>query len=387
MNALNPAFRRTRTRLFGVVAVLIGSLTPALGQETVASKAHLAPREATTECARNTTGKTAPTTASSDPHADHVMSASEVEADHAAMGHGDSTASQAPAQPCGPATVGRAKPAPGTSSKHADHAAVGHDMPKPEDMHSTDHSRMQGDLPQDAVPREPIPDITPADRAAAFPDVGGHAVHDTTVHSFWLFDRLEGWEADEGTGLGWEVTSWTGTDLDRIWLRSEGENVDGTTESADVEALYGRAIARWWDVVAGVRHDFGEGPSQTFAAIGVQGLAPQWFELEATGYIGESGQTAAQLEAEYDTLFTNRLILQWQAAAEFYGEDDPDRGIGSGLSTVEVGLRLRYEFRREFAPYVGVVWERAYGDTADYREMAIEDADETRIVAGVRVWF
>src|SRR3546814_13863016 len=121
------------------------------------------------------------------------------------------------------------------------------------------------DLPATAPPREPIPPVTPADRAAAFPDVAGHAVHDKSVHSFWLLDRLEVWDADEeGTGVGWEALSWIGTDVNRVWLRSEGERVDGTTESADFEVLYGRAIARWWDLVAGVRHDFGEGPSQTW---------------------------------------------------------------------------------------------------------------------------
>ncbi|MGH8083844.1 MAG: copper resistance protein B [Lysobacter sp.] len=237
-------------------------------------------------------------------------------------------------------------------------------------------------------PREPIPPVTPADRAAAFPGVGGHAVHDTAVHSYWLLDRLEAWDADEeGTGVGWEALAWIGTDLDRVWLRSEGEHVDGSTESGDIEVLYGRAIAPWWDLVAGVRHDFGEGPSQTFAAFGVMGLAPYKFEVDATAYLGESGQTGIGLEAEYETLFTNRLIGQWLAEAEAWGQDDPERGIGSGLSTLEAGFRLRYEFHRQFAPYIGVVWERAYGGTADYRREQFHDIEDTRVVAGVRIWF
>jgi copper resistance protein B len=153
------------------------------------------------------------------------------------------------------------------------------------------------------------------------------------------------------------------------------------------EALYSRSVARWWDVVAGVRQDFGQGPSQTFAAIGVIGLAPYKFDLEATAYIGESGQTAARFEAEYDTLLTNRLILQWLVEADLYGKDDARRGIGSGLSTVEAGLRLRYEFTRKFAPYIGVVRERAYGTTADFRREEGDDIDDTRFVAGLRIWF
>lgn len=272
-------------------------------------------------------------------------------------------------------------------AEHADHSGMNHGASVPEDMHGMDHSTMDEDLPPDAMPLEPIPEFTQADWAAAFPDVDGHAVHDTTVHSFWLFDRLEGWEADSGVGLGWELTSWTGTDLNRVWLRSEGERVDGTTESANLEVLYGRAIARWWDLVAGIRHDFGDGSSQTFAAVGIQGLAPQRFELDATAYIGQSGQTAAQLEAEYDILLTNRLVLQWQGGVELHGQDDRRRGVGSGLSTVETGLRLRYEFRRDFAPYIGVAWDRAYGGTADYRALLGGDVDDTCIVAGVRIWF
>ena len=343
--------RRIRALVLGVAAALIGSLTPALAQETTYREALSRAPEANTECDR-------------DRHADHA--------------HGEH---------CDPAVPDDAESAPEEPSEHAGHRGMGHDMPVSEDMHGMDHSAMHEDLPPDAAPREPIPAFTQADWAAAFPDVGGHAVHDTAVHSFWLIDRLEGWGADEGTGLGWELTNWTGTDLTRVWLRSEGEHVDGTMESANLEVLYGRAVARWWDLVAGIRHDFGEGPSQTFAAIGIQGLAPQRFELDATAYFGQSGQTAAQLEAEYDILFTNRLILQWQAAAEFYGQDDSRRGIGSGLSTVEVGLRLRYEFRREFAPYIGVAWERAYGGTADHRTLLGDDVDDTRLVAGVRIWF
>lgn len=296
-----------------------------------------------------------------DPHAGHDMPAPE---DAPIDGHTQHADHHSDTQ------------APEAGGKPVDHAAMGHHLPP------------DPDLPATAPPREPIPVVTPADRIAAFPDVGGHTVHDTSVHSFWMLDRLETWDADPGTGLGWELESWTGTDLNRLWLRSEGERVDGTTESADLEVLYGRAVAPWWGVLAGVRHDFGgEGPSQTFAALGVTGMAPYKFEVDATAYLGESGQTAVALEVEYETLFTNRLILQWLAEAEAYGKTDPERGIGSGLSTLELGLRLRYEIRREFAPYVGVAWERAYGGTADYRREHSSDIEDTRIVAGVRIWF
>ena len=240
-----------------------------------------------------------------------------------------------------------------------------------------------------AQPRTPIPLLTDADRAAAFPPLvaGGHAAHDDTIHSFMLLDRFEGWKADSGTGLLWEGTGWIGTDLNRLWLRSEGEQVGGRLEDADVEALYGRAIAPWWDLVAGIRHDFKPGTSQDFAAVGVQGLAPYKFEVQATAYLGPSGRTAARFELAYDTLLTNRLILQPLIEANLYGQNDARRSLGSGLSTVEAGLRLRYEIRREFAPYLGVVHARAFGDTADFLRAEGQAVDDTRWVLGLRLWF
>jgi copper resistance protein B len=359
---------------------------------------HAMPASAPAAAKKPAARKPATKPAQPDPHAGHVMPASApvpakqtaakkpaakkpaakrtvpaskptIEAiDHAAMGH--APAAQEPAGTVDHAAMGHGTPMPQEAAQTMDHAAMGHDMPIPSDQ-----------------PRTPIPPLTDADRIAAFPDVAGHAVHDNAIHSYWLVDRLEGWNADPGTGVGWEALAWIGTDLDRVWLRSEGERVDGSLESADIEVLYGRSVAPWWDVVAGVRHDFGEGPSQSFAAIGVMGLSPYKFEVEATAYVGQSGQTGARLEAEYDTLLTNRLILQWQAEAELYGKDDAPRGIGSGLSTIEAGLRLRYEFTRQFAPYVGIVRERAFGGTAESRRDRFDDIDDTRVVAGLRIWF
>lgn len=291
-------------------------------------------------------------------------------------------ATQAPAKSTDP-HAGHHPPAAEKSSmeSHADHtgmdhASMGHPSGANEDLSST------------APPRKPIPVVTPADRTAAFPDLAEHVAHGTSIHSYWALDRLEAWDADEdGTGVGWEAKGWVGSDLNRLWLRSAGERLDGSTESADVELMYGRAIARWWDAVAGVRHDFGAGPSRTYAALGVIGLAPYKFEVEATVYVGESGQVGLGAEAEYEMLFTNRLIGQWLVEAEAWSKDDPAAGIGSGLSSVEAGFRLRYEFHRQFAPYVGVVWERTYGSTADQRRAQFEDTDDTRLVAGVRIWF
>ena len=304
----------------------------------------------------------------------------EEDIDHAAMGHGAPTPEPEPEQ---------------SEQTEVDHAAMGHDTPPEEPASEMDHAAMghgtadadSTDLPPDAAPLEPIPQVTDTDRAAAFPDVAGHAVHDTSVHWFALVDRLETWDEDEGTPIAWEGSGWIGTDLDRAWIRTEGEALDGSVESANVEVFYGRAIARWWDAVVGIRHDFGDDSSQTFAAVGVTGLAPYMFEVEATAYVGESGQTGVGVEAEYETLITNRLILQSVIEAQAWGKDDPARGIGSGLSKVEGGFRLRYEFTRKFAPYIGIVRERVFGGTADLRDAQGAEVDDTRFVVGLRTWF
>lgn len=299
-------------------------------------------------------------------------------------------------------------PAPAASAspaQPADHPAMGHDMP----MQGMDHSSMQhdmGSMPDDSMegmdmshmdhagmsmaltePRTPLPPLTDEDRAAAVPPSMVHASGDNAIHSYTLLNRLEAWNADPGTGAAWEGEGWIGTDLDRFWWRTEGERADGRTETADLELLYGRSVSTWWDVVGGVRHDFKPGDSQDFAAIGLQGLAPQKFEVQATAYLGERGQTAARFEADYELLFTNRLILQPRVEVNAWGKNDPARGIGSGLSTGEVGLRLRYEFTRKFAPYIGMVYERAFGNTADLRRDASESTSDTRVVVGLRTWF
>ncbi len=255
-------------------------------------------------------------------------------------------------------------------------------------MQGMDHSQMQT-MGQEKVTqsRTPIPELTDADRAAVFIDSDGHAVHDKALNTFLLLDQLEWQDADEGNALSWDAQGWIGGDIDRLWIRSEGERTNGKTEEAEVQALWGHAIGPWWDVVGGIRQDFKPGSPQTWAAFGIQGMALYNFEAEATVFIGENGQTAARLEGDYDILLTNRLILQPTAEANFYGKNDPARGIGSGLSDTEIGIRLRYEIRREFAPYIGVTWNRTYGNTADYAREEGEDRSEARFVAGVRMWF
>ena len=257
-------------------------------------------------------------------------------------------------------------------------------------MKGMDHSKMEGMQPAkqpQTQSRTPIPPLTDADRAAVYNAPGGHEVHDSALNSFFIFEKLEWQDADDGSALNWEAQGWIGGDVDRLWLRTEGERTNGKTEEAEVHALWGHAISPWWDLVGGVRQDFKPGDPQTWAAFGIQGLALYNFEAKATAYLGEGGQTAARLEGDYDILLTNKLILQPTAEFNFYGKNDPQRGVGSGLSESEVGLRLRYEIRPQFAPYVGVTWNRSYGKTADYAREEGEDNSEARLVVGVRVWF
>ncbi|MEX6501045.1 copper resistance protein B [Pseudomonas zhanjiangensis] len=280
-----------------------------------------------------------------------------------------------------------------------DHAAMGHGSPgqmNPAavqgqmdgmDHEAMGHSQMNHGSAQTATSRTPIPVLTDADRLAAFPPLPGHKVHDSGINGFFLLDQFEYQHADEGSTLAWDASGWIGGDINRLWFRSEGERTEGVTEDAELQLLYGRSIGPWWDLVAGVRHDFQPEPAQTWGALGVQGMPLYALEVEATAFVGENGQSAARLEGEYDILLTNRLILQPSAEVNFYGKNDPERGVGSGLANTELSLRLRYELVRQFAPYIGVSWNRTYGNTADIVRDEGGDVDEARLVAGIRIWF
>ena len=250
------------------------------------------------------------------------------------------------------------------------------------------HQQPQMPPPAAGAPAGPlpsfIPPVTDADRQAAFPDVEGHAVHDRAINYFVLLDQLE-WRKTDSVSI--DSRGWVGRDRDRLWFRAEGERESGAVTDAHAHVLYGRQFSRWWDVVAGIRQDFRPGSPQTWVAFGVQGLAPQWFEIEATGYIGASGRTHARFEVEYELLVTNRLVVQPLVEAELVGKSDPERGIGAGLSTTDVGFRLRYELKREVAPYAGIVWSEKWGGTADFAEAAGEETGGARFVTGLRLWF
>jgi copper resistance protein B len=208
-------------------------------------------------------------------------------------------------------------------------------------------------------------------------------------HSFGslLVDRLERVDTREGNATAYEAQAWFGRNYDRLVIKAEGDYGKGKLQEARTELLWGHAIATFWDTQLGVRHDSGVGPDRSWLAFGVQGLAPYWFEVDAAAYVGDKGRTAFRLGAEYELLLTQKLVLQPRLEINAYGKSDEALGIGSGLSDGVAGLRLRYEFTRQFAPYVGVERAGKFGKTADMARAAGEKTDETRWVAGVRFWF
>jgi len=277
--------------------------------------------------------------------------------------------------------------APTSDDPHAGHGMSKMDHGTPADDPHAGHSMPM--TPASSTPHEPIPTPTAQDIAAAFPQLDPHAMeHAPSFNSLVVFDHLEGWNNDHGSGQGWGIDAWFGNDINRLWLRSEGHRSDGRLDDWSVDALYGHSVSAWWDVVAGVRHDNGaHAPDLTRAGIGMQGLAPYKFEMSAMAYLGGPRKAELAVEVEYDVLLTNRLILQPVVEASVVADDDPRRGVGKGLSSVEAGLRLRYEITRRFAPYVGFVHARSFGDTADLQRAAGAATRESRWVAGIRFWF
>jgi copper resistance protein B len=264
-----------------------------------------------------------------------------------------------------------------------------------------DHSSLQGPEPQPPATPTANDNDTASEAAHVPPEPPQHPMgdmpypemkammqmDDATTTAKVLFDQLEWRNTAEGNAAAWDAEGWYGGDSNKVWLRSEGERVAGTTQNARADVLWDHTIARRWSLQAGGRQDFGAGPGRTWAAIGVQGLAPYWFDTEATFYVGEQGRTAVRLKTEYELLFTQRLILQPESEANLYGKSDPARQLGSGLSDLEIGLRLRYEVRREFAPYIGIVWSHQFGGTADRVRESGGNPSDVQFVAGLRAWF
>lgn len=202
-----------------------------------------------------------------------------------------------------------------------------------------------------------------------------------------MMDRLEWVHTKDAAAASYDLQAWYGRDYDRAVLKAEGDVDGGRLQEARSELLWGHAVAPYWDAQLGMRYDSGVDPGRAWLAFGVQGVAPYWFEVDSAAYVSDSGQSALRLSADYELLFTQRLILQPRIEANFYGKSDAARALGAGLSDLTLGLRLRYEIRREFAPYLGIEWSGMYGGTADYARAEGGATKETRYVAGLRFWF
>lgn len=202
-----------------------------------------------------------------------------------------------------------------------------------------------------------------------------------------LVDRLEAKSVRDRFSMTYDWQAWYGSDDNRVVVRAEGEIDQGQFQDARIELLWGYAISPYWDSHLGVRYDSGLGADRLWGVVGLQGLAPYWVYVEATAYIGEQGRLAFRLETEYDLLITQKLVLQPRMEVNFYNKSDPTRLVSSGLSNIEAGLRLRYEIKREFAPYIGIEWASTFGSAADIIRSQKSSPEETRFVAGIAFWF
>ena len=323
-----------------------------------------------------------------DPHAGHAMPAEPQAADlHA--GHDMSTMMPEAADPHAGHDMSSI---PTTQADpHAGHDMSAMTMGPPDVPTSADNP---GRPPEDPVPASALS----GPRHAADLIFGAEAMADSRRllivengdirTTAVIIDRLEAGFGDGETWL-WDAQGWTGGDINRFWWKSEGEGAFGDgLEEAEIQALYSRAVRPFWDVQAGIRQDFRpDGEDTTHLVLGMQGLAPHWWEIDAAAFLSTDGDLTARIEAEYDQRITQRWILQPRIEVAASASDIPELEIGSGLSSIEAGLRLRYEIRKEFAPYVGVEWARRFGGTADYLEAAGQSTEETRFVVGLKAWF
>ncbi|MEH3159284.1 MAG: copper resistance protein B [Sphingomonas taxi] len=297
----------------------------------------------------------------------------ECSAEHAAMGH------------CSPAPT-PTPPAPAAPACSPEHAAMGH-CTAPAAAAPAGTDQPAGNAPPPAPPSDRAANrfYDPAAMAAA--DRMMRAEHGGMRFSQILFNLAEVQVRRGRDGYRWDGEGWFGGDIDRLVVKSEGEgDLGGRIGAAEVQALYARAIDPYWNLQAGLRQDLGRGAKRTYAVIGIEGLAPYWFDVEGALFVSDKG-VRARAEAWVDQRLTQRAILQPRVEFNLAAQDEPDARVGAGLSDAELGLRLRYEIAREFAPYVGVSWERRYGATARYARADGEGTGGVALALGIRTWF
>jgi copper resistance protein B len=289
-------------------------------------------------------------------------------------------------------------PAPETADPHA-----GHTMPMPADSEHAEHTTPAGDesmgdsgtetaQPVGNAPPPAVIRDSAADRyygAAEMSRARDVLVdeHGGALNSKVMANILEYTEADESSGYRWDLEAWYGGDINRFVFKTEGEKAeDDGVQVAETQVLYSRAVGRYTDVQAGIRHDF-EPDSRTYATVAVESLLPYWFEVEASLFLSDRGDFFGRLEGSYDLRLTQRLILQPRLELELAAQNVAEANIGSGISSAELGLRLRFDIRKEFAPYIGVNFEESFGQTAQFARANGEDERETSIVVGLRALF
>jgi len=280
-------------------------------------------------------------------------------------------------------------PADTSEEDDADHSQMDHGAM---DHSQMDHAQMGHGAQDDAVGDDPPPPA-PTDHAAErFYSAEEMAAargqlrreHGGAIVSNLMVDTAELQFGDDETAFHWEGEGWIGGDLNRFVFKTEGEANENDVESAEVQALYSRAIGPYFDLQAGVRYDIEPSPNRAYAVLGFEGVAPYWFETTGAVFVSDEGEVSARLEGSYDARLTQRVILQPRAEINFSADDVPELETGAGVTNVELGLRLRYDITRNFAPYVGVTYETKLGDTADYASAAGGDESDTRFVLGVR---
>lgn len=371
--------------LIALLAVFAG--TPAFAQDTGHTMPMQAP--AADPHAGHDMGATPAPATQPDPHAGHGMVTAAPVSPPAADPHaGHDMRTRPPTAPAGP------------GDPHAGHG-MGTMQPatpaSPADPHAG-HGMGPAAGPAPAPPEAPPPAAFSGPRHAADllfdPSAMARAREELRaeqgdVRAYRVMvDQLEARIHEGRDGYLWDAQGWYGGDINKLWIKTEGEGSFGEkTGEAEVQALWSRAITPWFDVQAGLRYDFRPDPERGHLVLGLQGLVPYQFEVDAAAFVSDEGDVSARFEAEYDLLITQRLILQPRAEINLAAQEVRELGIGSGINDVELGLRLRYEFAREFAPYVGVQWERKLGETADFARDEGESVDDLFFVTGVRIWF
>ncbi|MDX8357950.1 copper resistance protein B [Sphingopyxis terrae] len=313
-------------------------------------------------------------------------------ADHAAMGH---------------CTMPVVAPPPPPPSCSPEHAAMGHcamPAPPPPPGCPPEHAAMGHctlDEPAAPPPAPPVGNAPPppAPRVDAADAIFGadamapvrarlYAEHGGGSISTIMLDQAEVRVGSGETTYSWDGEARFGGDIDKLVIKSEGEGAfGGAFDRGEGQLLWSRAIGPYFDLQTGLRQDVGPGPSPTYAVLGVEGLAPYWFDVEAALFLSDKGDVTARIEGSYDQRITQRLILQPSAELNVALQDVREQGIGAGLSSAELGLRLRYEIAREFAPYLGYVWEGKIGRSAQLARAVGNDPSRSSVVAGIRFWF